>query len=77
MEIGLTIAKPSPYMILVNENMINEYMGKGWWGTDIVYVQFILHVETRPNTEAIIDPLNRAEIYVNKRDTVCDSNDKL
>lgn len=49
-------------MILVNENVINEYVEKGWWGTETIYNLFDRHVKTRPTMEAIIDPLNRETI---------------
>lgn len=49
-------------MILVNEQLINEYVEKGWWGKETIYDLFHHHVETRPNTEALIDPLNRSAI---------------
>jgi acyl-CoA synthetase (AMP-forming)/AMP-acid ligase II len=48
-------------MILVPEDKIAEYTGRGWWGTTTLWDLFMLQVRQRPDAEAVVDAANRAD----------------
>ncbi|WP_070120861.1 class I adenylate-forming enzyme family protein [Bacillus marinisedimentorum] len=66
-------------MILANEKKIAEYTAKGWWTTETIYDVFRKQVETRPDVEAILDPLNRDSLCGTrpKRLTFRELNDEV
>ena len=48
-------------MILVPKNKIEEYTGKGWWGSTTLWDLFQQHVLERPQAQAVADAFNRAD----------------
>ncbi len=49
-------------MILSPQDKIDEYTGRGWWGTDTLTDLFRRHVAEMPDALALADPPNRAEL---------------
>lgn len=49
-------------MILVTQAKIDEYTAKGWWGTTTVDDRFRARVAEFGDSEALVDPPNRAEL---------------
>ncbi|MCW5643847.1 MAG: acyl--CoA ligase [Rhodoferax sp.] len=48
-------------MILIPQAKIDEYTGRGWWGTTTLWNLFEQHVNQRPDAEAVVDAANRAD----------------
>ena len=48
-------------MILCPAERIEEYTGKGWWGTTTLDDLLRQSVKDHPDTIAVVDPSNRAE----------------
>ena len=48
-------------MILVPNDKIEEYTGKGWWGTTTLWDLFQQHLTERPQAESVADAFNRAD----------------
>ncbi|MDQ8029928.1 MAG: class I adenylate-forming enzyme family protein [Brevundimonas sp.] len=49
-------------MIVIPEHRIREMKAKGWWGDVTLDDLFRRHVAAHPDTEALIDPFNAADI---------------
>jgi acyl-CoA synthetase (AMP-forming)/AMP-acid ligase II len=49
-------------MIPVPQKRIDEYTQKGWWGSSTVLDLFLETAWKRPDAEALVDPLNRADL---------------
>ena len=49
-------------MILTKKNRIDDFTKRGWWGEDTLYSLFQDAVSSSGDQEALIDPLNRADI---------------
>ena len=49
-------------MILTKKNRIEVFTKRGWWGEDTLYSLFQDAVSSSGDQEALIDPLNRADI---------------
>ena len=49
-------------MILTKKNRIEDFTKRGWWGEDTLYSLFQDAVSSSGDQEALIDPLNRADI---------------
>ena len=49
-------------MILTKKNRIEDFAKRGWWGEDTLYSLFKDAVSSSGDQEALIDPLNRADI---------------
>ena len=48
-------------MILVPEDKIAQYTGKGWWGTTTLWDMFRQQLRDRPHAESVVDAPNRAD----------------
>lgn len=48
-------------MILVPSDKIEEYTRKGWWGTTTLWDLFRQNLLQRPQAEAVVDAINRAD----------------
>ena len=48
-------------MILVSKDKIEEYTGKGWWGTTTLWDLFQRQRQQRPQAESVVDAFNRAD----------------
>lgn len=48
-------------MILVTNDKIEEYTGKGWWGTTTLWDLFQQQLQDRPQAESVVDAFNRAD----------------
>ncbi|MEO6624855.1 MAG: AMP-binding protein, partial [Burkholderiaceae bacterium] len=48
-------------MILVSDNKIDEYTGKGWWGSTTLWDEFRRQLQERPDAESVVDAPNRAD----------------
>lgn len=49
-------------MIVIPKDRIKEMKSKGWWGDETLDDLFRKHVAAHPNTEALVDPLNAADV---------------
>lgn len=49
-------------MILSSQEHIDQYTQQGWWGTETLIDLFKRNVETAPDSIALADPPNRAEL---------------
>lgn len=49
-------------MIVVPQERIREFKAKGWWGEDTLDDLFRRHLAAHPDAEALIDPINAADI---------------
>lgn len=48
-------------MILVSSDKIDEYTCRGWWGTTTLWDLFRQNLHQRPQAEAVVDAINRAD----------------
>lgn len=48
-------------MILIPQEKIGDYTGRGWWGTQTLWDLFVLNLRERPDAEAVVDAPNRAD----------------
>ncbi|MFC6281957.1 MULTISPECIES: class I adenylate-forming enzyme family protein [Polaromonas] len=48
-------------MILIPQAKINDYTGRGWWGTQTLWDLFVHNLRERPDAEAVVDAPNRAD----------------
>lgn len=49
-------------MIVVPEDRIRDFKAKGWWGEDTLDDLFRRHVAAMPDTESLVDPINREAV---------------
>jgi len=49
-------------MILHEAQLIAEYTGKGYWGTETLLERFAANRSAHPDREALVDPPNRDEL---------------
>jgi len=49
-------------MIVIPKDRIREMKSKGWWGDTTLDDLFRKHVAAHPDTEALVDPLNAADV---------------
>lgn len=49
-------------MIVVPEDRIREFKARGWWGEETLDDLFRRHVVAMPDTESLVDPINREAI---------------
>jgi acyl-CoA synthetase (AMP-forming)/AMP-acid ligase II len=49
-------------MIVIPKDRIQDMKSKGWWGDQTLDDLFRKHVAAHPNAEALVDPLNAAEV---------------
>lgn len=66
-------------MILSTTEQIREYTANGWWGTETLNDLFLKNLAATPNTIALADPPNRAELVGSdpKRYTYAELNQKV
>ena len=53
-------------MILVSEEKIAQYTGRGWWGTQTFWDLFVANLRQRGDAEAVVDASNREEFAYGK-----------
>ena len=49
-------------MIVIPRDRIKEMKSKGWWGDQTLDDLFLKHVAAHPDAEALVDPLNAADV---------------
>lgn len=49
-------------MIVIPRDRIKEMKSKGWWGDQTLDDLFLKHVAAHPDVEALVDPLNAADV---------------
>lgn len=49
-------------MIVIPEDRIREMKSKGWWGDQTLDDLFLKHIAATPDAEALIDPINAADL---------------
>lgn len=49
-------------MIVIPKDRIREMKSKGWWGDQTLDDLFLKHVAAHPDVEALVDPINAADV---------------
>ena len=57
-------------MILTEQNRIQDFTSRGWWGNDTLYSLFKDALATGKSHEALVDPENRLNITGGLSETI-------